>query len=270
VRGVPTVLATHCVRSIVSASTYDAYEIVCVADVSTDAAVIDELRDVGGERLRVIDYDRPFNFSAKINLGARGSDGEHLLLLNDDMEVVTPDWIERLVMYAGHEGIGAVGARLLREDGRIQHAGVVFEDGLPGHVYRDSPPGFTGYERNAIAAQNYLAVTGACLMTPRAAFEEASGFDEELPVNYNDMDYCLKLRERGRRVVYDPDTVLYHFESSSRSSSGVARTETDWLLDRWRGLTEPDPFSNQNLRYGKPRSRSLRAWLSTRLRRWLR
>ncbi len=269
VRNESIVLAAHCVRSVLSTSTYEAYEIVCVADTSTDAAVLDELRSVGGERLRVIDYDRRFNFSTKINLGARASDGEHLLLLNDDMEVITPDWIERMVMYSDHEGIGAVGARLLREEGRLQHAGVAFEDGLPGHPYRGAPQSFTGYAGNVISAQNYLAVTGACLMTPRATFDEVGGFEEALPINYNDVDFCLKLRREGSRVVYDPDTVLYHFESSSRSSR-VAKWETDWLLGRWLEFTEADPFSNPSLRYGKPRSSSPRAWASAKLQRWLR
>jgi GT2 family glycosyltransferase len=269
VRGKRTVLVTHCVRSILSTSTYDAYEIVCVVDPSTEAAILDELRALAGGRLRLVSYEGTFNFSAKVNCGARVSGGENLLVLNDDMEVLTPDWIERMVMYCGLEGVGAVGGRLLWEDGRLQHAGLIFEDGLPGHVYRGAPPGFDGYQESVVAAQDYLAVTAACLMTPRTAFERVGGFEEELPVNYNDVDYCLKLREVGMRVVYDPDTILYHFESSSRSA-GVAKWETKWLLDRWRGLTEPDPFSNPSLRYGHPRSRSPKAWLSSRLRRWLR
>ena len=117
-------------------------------------------------RLQLVDFAEPFNFSKKINRGAVHSDGEMLLLLNDDMEVVTPNWIERLVMYAGLPGVGAVGGRLLWEDGRLQHAGVVFENvGYPGHIYRGFARDWNGYSNNVLVAQNYLAVTGACMMT---------------------------------------------------------------------------------------------------------
>jgi GT2 family glycosyltransferase len=258
-------LVEHCVRSIVETSTYENYEIVCVADSSTDTALIAELTAVAGDRFRVVPYDREFNFSAKINLGAKHSEGELLLLLNDDMEVVTPDWIERLAMYAQHPGIGAVGARLLWEDGRLQHAGVLFENGgLPGHIYRGFTGRFKGYSNNTHVAQNFLAVTGACMMTPAAAFDEAGGLSTELPVNYNDMDYCLKLRTKGQRVVYDPDTVLYHFESSSRSSE-VADWEKEALVERWLPLTADDPSTNPYLVHGMPRLGAHFAWASRRL-----
>ena len=181
------------------------------------------------------------------------SEGEHLLLLNDDMEVITPDWIERLVMYSGMAGVGAVGARLLWEDGRLQHAGILFENGgYPGHIYRGFAGESGGYSNNVLVAQNYLAVTGACLMTAREAFDEVGGLSTTLPVNYNDMDYCLKLNASGKRVVYDPDTILYHFESSSRSTE-VEDWEKEQLRDRWLPLTITDPSTNPSLRHGMPR-----------------
>jgi O-antigen biosynthesis protein len=257
-------LAEHCVRSIVETSTYSNYEIVCVADSSTDPTAIADTTAAGGDRLRLVTYDGEFNFSAKVNLGATHSEGDLLLLLNDDMEVLTPEWIERLVMYAQHPGIGAVGARLLWEDGRLQHAGVLFENGgLPGHIYRGFTGRFKGYSNNAYVAQNYLAVTGACMMTPATAFEEAGGLSTELPINYNDMDYCLKLRTMGLRVVYDPDTVLYHFESSSRSSD-VEDWEKKALVDRWLPLTEVDPSTSPYLVHGMPRLSAYLAWASRR------
>lgn len=264
------VLVTHCVRSIVETSTYDDYEIVCVADSSIGREVLDELRAIAGERLRIVPYDRPFSFSAKINAGAVRSEGEHLLLLNDDMEVITPDWIERLVMYSAHPGIGAVGGKLLWEDGRLQHVGVLFENGgFPGHPYRGFPTDFNGYSNSVLVAQNLLAVTGACLMTPREAFEEVGGLTTTFPVNYNDIDYCLKLRTKGLRVVYDPDTVLYHFESSSRSSD-VDDWEMEMIVERWAPLTAPDPYSNPSLRYGTPRLSSPFKWAQRRpSRKWL-
>jgi GT2 family glycosyltransferase len=260
------VLVSHCVRSIVETSTYENYELVVVVDTATGEEVIDQLRAIAGDRLRLVTYDRPFSFSSKVNLGALHGAGEHLLLLNDDMEVVTPDWLERLVMYSSMPEVGAVGGRLLWEDGRLQHAGVLFENGgYPGHMYRGFSGDFRGYSNNVLIAQNYLAVTGACLMTRRDLFEEAGGLSTTLPINYNDMDYCLKLRTLGKRVVYDPDTVLFHFESSSRSSE-VEDWEIDHLLDRWRHQTAVDPYTNPNLRHGLPRLRAPFMWAPRRLR----
>jgi len=257
IRGKSTVLLLHCVQSILATSTYDRYEVICVADTSTDPATLEALQALAGDRLRVVAYDEQFNFSAKVNLGAAHSSGEHLLFLNDDMEVLTPDWIERLVMYSSQAGIGAVGAQLRWEDERVQHAGVVLERGLPGHVYRGAGGELSGYLRNVLITQNYLAVTGACLMTPRGAFDAVGGFPAELPVNYNDIYYCLALREQGLRVVYDADTVLYHFESSSRDTK-VNDWEKAMLLERWRSVVGADPYSNPNLRYGEPRPGLLR------------
>lgn len=270
VRYQPAVLVNHCVRSIVEKSTYENYEIVVVADDSTPDRVIEELKAVAGERLRLVSYDRPFSFSAKINAGAVRSEGEHLLLLNDDMEVATPSWIERMVMYSGVPEIGAVGGRLLLEDGRIQHAGVGFEGGLPGHPYRGFAGDAPGYANAVRIARNLLAVTGACLMTRRELFEEVGGLTTVLPVNYNDVDYCLKLRMSGKRVVYDPDLVMYHFESSSRSSD-VEDWEKDLLRQRWLPVTAIDPYSNPNLRQELPRLSSHFQWAVRRPRlRWRR
>jgi O-antigen biosynthesis protein len=260
VRYEQVVLVTHCIRSVIERSTYENYEIVCVADSSTDDSVLDELRAIAGERLRLVPYDDEFNFSAKINLGARHGEGEHLLLLNDDMEVIAPDWIERLAMYSELAGIGAVGGRLLLEDGRIQHAGILFENGgYPGHIYRGFSRDFAGYSNNVLVAQNYLATTGACLMTPRGAFDDVGGLDTGFPLNYNDMDYCLKLGANGLRTVYDPDTVLHHFESSSRSDE-VEDWEKRELVDRWSARTATDPSTSPKLRHGTPRMTSLLPW----------
>jgi GT2 family glycosyltransferase len=257
IRGKEEVLILHCLRSILATSTYDRYEVVCVADTSTDPSLLEQLRELGGDRLRVVLYEEAFNFSAKINLGAEHSSGEHLLFLNDDMEVITPEWIERMVMYSSHAGIGAVGAQLRWEDERVQHAGVVLEGGLPGHIYRGAGGELSGYLRNVLVTQDYLAVTGACLMTPRDVFEQVGGLPLELPVNYNDIYYCLAVRELGTRVVYDADTVLYHFESSSRDTK-VNDWEKAMLLERWHSPTGADPYSNPNLRYGEPRPGLLR------------
>jgi GT2 family glycosyltransferase len=254
------VLIEHCLRSIVETSTYENYEIVCVTDGRLDPALEDRLRGIAGDRLRLVPFEGEFNFSAKINRGVVNSNGERLLLLNDDMEVTNADWIERLVMYLELQEVGAVGARLILEDGRLQHVGILFENGgYPGHIHHGFSPGFQGYSNNVLVAQNYLAVTAACVMTTREAFNEVGGFSTAFPNNYNDMDFCLKLRTTGRRVVYDPDTVLYHFESSSRENE-VADWEKQQLLDRWYHLTAVDPSTNPALRHGLPRISSGIRW----------
>lgn len=246
-------LIEYCLRSIVETSTYGNYEIVCVIDSTVGPELLHRLQEIAGDRLRVVTFEGPFNFSAKINRGVLHSEGERLLVLNDDTEMVTPDWIERMVMYTELTEIGAVGARLIWPDGRPQHVGVLFENGgYPGHIYRGFSPDFPGYSNNVLVAQNYQAVTAACLMTSRSAFDDVGGFSTLFPNNYNDMDFCLKLRNSGRRVVYDPDTVLYHFESSSRATD-VEDWEKEALRDRWLPLIAVDPSTNPALRHGLPR-----------------
>jgi GT2 family glycosyltransferase len=259
VRYEEVVLVENCVRSIVTESTYSNYEILAVVDADTTKPVLDRLRELGGDRLRLVDFDRPFSFSEKINAGAVRAEGDHLLLLNDDIEVGAPDWLERMVMYSQLDGVGAVGARLLLEDGRLQHGGVNFEGGLPGHPYYGWPGDAAGYANNLKIARNLLAVTGACLMTRRELFDLVGGLSTTFPVNYNDIDYCLKLQEIGKRVVFDADVMMLHFESSSRSSD-VADWEKHLLRARWAGLTDPDPFSNPHLHGEMPRLSSAFDW----------
>ncbi|HVX34055.1 MAG TPA: glycosyltransferase [Solirubrobacterales bacterium] len=265
VRYEPTVLVEHCVESILERSTYENYEIVIVVDRAVDDDVRARLSE-HGSKVRLVEFDEPFNFSKKINRGAVHSEGEMLLLLNDDMEVVTPNWLERMAMYAGLPGVGAVGGRLIWEDGRLQHVGIAFENvGYPGHIYRGFAGEWHGYSNSVLVAQNYLAVTGACMMTPREDFERVGGLSTAFPVNYNDMDYCLKLVADGRRIVYDPDTILFHFESSSRATD-VEDWEKDQLRGRWLSITTVDPFSNPHLKYGIPRLSSPFAWMRRRPR----
>jgi GT2 family glycosyltransferase len=259
VRFEPVVLVVNCVRGIVERSTYDNYEIVCVVDDSVEPAVIDELRAIAGERLRLVRFEGPFDFSAKVNQGAIQSKGKHLLLLNDDIEITTPEWLDRMVMYSEREGIGAVGAKLVWGDTRLQHVGLSFEYGLPDHLYRGFAGDFTGYMNDVLIARNCLAVTGACLMTPRAVFEEVGGLTREFPVNFNDVDFCLKVHSSGRRIVYDPDLVLFHFESSSRDAK-VEKWEFELLVDRWRGVAAVDPYGNPNLHRGVPRLTAPFGW----------
>lgn len=263
VRFEEVVLVENCVRAIVEKSTYSNYEIVIVHGEATPPEVLEELRKIAGERLRLVPFEGKFNFSSKINLGAVASRGEQLLLLNDDIDVRTPDWIERMVMYSAQDGVGAVGGKLLWGDGRLQHVGIGFDGGLPGHDYRGFAEDFRGYANATMIARNCLAVTGACLMTPRQAFDEVGGLTRTLPVNFNDVDYCLKVHAGGRRIVYDPDLVMYHFESSSRDPE-VSEWEIEKLEDRWSGYVAADPYGNPNLRYGLPRIPSYFAWAKRR------
>jgi GT2 family glycosyltransferase len=257
------VLVVNCVRSIVERSTYENYEIVCVLADHVQPVILQELRDIAGDRLRLVRFTGPFDFSAKINLGAVHSKGKHLLLLNDDIEVTTPNWIERMVMYSEREGIGAVGGRLLWGDTRLQHVGVGFDDGLPGHTYHGFSGDYNGYANAVRIARNCLAVTGACLMTRADLFHRLGGLTRDLPVNFNDIDYCLKVYDSGHRIVYDPDLVLFHFESSSRNPV-VEEWEVKQLVDRWRHLAAVDPYGNPNLRRGMPRIAAFIGWARRR------
>jgi GT2 family glycosyltransferase len=249
VQGEPTRLITHCLRSIADRTTYGTYDIVVVADGTVDEDLRRELVAIAGDRLTIVDYEGPFNYSEKINLGVLASEGDQVLMLNDDIEVATPDWIERLVMYAESPGIGAVGAHLVYEDGRLQHAGIIHRAALPGHLYHGFPAEWGGYANDVLVAGNYLAVTGACVMTPRAAFDRVGGLSERLPLNYNDVDYCLKLHALGLRVVYDPGTLMIHRESASRDTE-VADWEKQLYRDRWEAVTAVDPFDNPNFDQG--------------------
>jgi len=241
VRGAPTTLVTHCVRSILERSTYPDYEIVVVLDDHAPPSVAVDLEHIAPGKIRIIGFDRPFSFSEKVNVGALHATGAHLVLLNDDTEILTPGWLERLMMYARDPAIGAVGAKLLYGDGRLQHVGLASQNSCVGHIYHGFAPDSPGYANNILVAANYLAVTGACLATRREVFEEVGGMSPLFPLNYNDVDYCLKVWHSGRRVVYDPDTVLMHFESASRATT-VCDDELRLLRGRWDHVIANDRF----------------------------
>jgi len=239
-------LVANVVESVVQKSTYQNYELIVVADTGVGPATRERMAAAGGTRLRVIDFPGPFNFAHKVNLGALQSNGEHLVLLNDDTAVITPNWIESMLVFSRESEIGAVGAVLRFADGRYQHAGVVAVGGNPGHPYYGFPPDFPGYHENLRVPCNYLAVTAACMMTRRSVFHEAGGLSLSFPSNYNDVDFCLKVRHRGYRVVFTPAAELYHFESSSRGPGPVASHELELLRTRWGTLLTNDPYYNPN------------------------
>ena len=237
-------LVANCVGSIVRRSTYPDYEIVCVVDDDTDPTARAELVAAGGERVRIVPYSKPFNFARKINVGVLHARGDHLVILNDDTEVITPEWIESLLMFARDPAVGAVGAKLLFADRRLQHVGVVAVDGNPGHPYYGFPGDFDGHMDNVRTPTNCIAVTAACMMTRRDAFESVGGLSLEFPLNYNDVDYCLKLLHTGRRMVFDPWAELFHFETSSRATGSVSDDELAALRARWGRILRRDPYYN--------------------------
>jgi GT2 family glycosyltransferase len=239
-------LVVNCVESIVQRSTYQNFEIVCVADEHIPTEVVEQLRAHAGDRLTVVPFSLPFNFAQKVNVGVLHSHGEYVLLLNDDTEVLTSDWIEAMLGFAMDPGVGAVGAMLNFPDGRIQHAGIVASDGNPGHPYYGYRVGAAGYFGNLSVPCNYLAVTAACVMTAREHFDRVGGFSTDFPLNYNDVDYGIKLHRHGYRSVLTPEVTLIHRESASRGVQRVADEELALLTRRWEGLLRRDPFYNPN------------------------
>jgi GT2 family glycosyltransferase len=249
-----------CVESLLARTTWPNYEILIVDNQSTCTETLAFMEAVGAdERVRVLRYDQPFNFSAINNYAAEQSRGDILCLLNNDTEVLTPDWLEEMVSRLLQPGVGVVGARLYFTDGRVQHAGDVLGPGgcashLHGPIAADDP----GYMDRAMLAQDLSAVTAACFVTPRELYRSLGGLEEEtLPVAFNDVDYCLRVRESGHRVIYTPYAELYHHESVSRGKdddpvkAARAKRESDYMRRRWGAVIERDPFYNPNLNYSR-------------------
>jgi GT2 family glycosyltransferase len=237
--GEPAMLE-RCITSIVRGSRYKRFEMIVLDRHEMPADMESRLRQFG---VRRVTYNGDFNWSRVNNLGVEKATGDHLLFLNDDTEVITPDWLEAMLGYSQQSEIGAVGAKLLFPDGGLQHVGVTVLDGKPGHPFYGYPTEHTGYYCRNVLAHNCAAVTGACLMTRREVFDEIGGFDENFPLNYNDVDYCMKLRKLGYRIVFTPHARLLHHESVTKA--GVFAEELDAFRARWGDA--PDPYYNPNL-----------------------
>jgi GT2 family glycosyltransferase len=242
IRGKETTYIAMCVESIRRKSSYKNYEIIVVDNDDMPPALRQQLERW---RVRHVTYAEPFNLASKINLAAAKAQGDHLVLLNDDIEVLAEDWLECMLEYSQQPGIGAVGARLLFPDGRLQHVGVTIQGGNPTHPFYGNPAQDIGYGAGNVLVRNFSAVTGACLMTRMDVWQELGGFDEAFPLNYNDVDYCLRLIERGRRVVYTPYAQLYHHEGASKE--GLHQHELDAFKARWGERWAHDPYYNPNL-----------------------
>lgn len=243
-------LLRRCVESIELMTNHRNYEIVIVDNDSDEPETVEYL---SATTHRVVRFEGEFNYSRINNFAVSWAEGEYIVLLNDDTEVISGGWLDEMLGHAQRPEVGVVGAKLLYIDGRIQHAGVVtgmgnpWTPGVAGHVYQlydaDSP----GHLGTLQTTCNYSAVTAACMMLRREVFEEVGGFDEEnLAVAFNDVDLCLRIRERDYLVVYTPHAELYHYEFASRGLYSAKRDELLYMRERWGGLLDADPYYNPN------------------------
>ncbi|HEV8061720.1 MAG TPA: glycosyltransferase [Gemmataceae bacterium] len=258
VRNRSVYLLANCLTTIRRNSTYSNVEIIVI----DNGDMPDDLRrEIASCDVRRLTFSGELNLSAKLNQGAAEARGEHLVFLNDDTEIISPDWLEALLEYSQQPQIGAVGAKLYFADDRLQHVGVMMQDGLPVHQYHRSPPDHPGYFGSNLVVRNYGAVTGACFMTPAEVFKAAGGFDEAFVLTHSDIDYCLRIAAAGKRCVFTPHAELYHFESVSRAEAPA--WEAKLFRDRWRALWSPDPYGNPHLIPSAPGLHlNLHCWLN--------
>lgn len=249
-----------CIGSIREKTKYENYEIIIIENNSTTKEIFDYYEELKlDERIRVVTWEREFNYSAINNFGVKHANGRLLLFLNNDVEVRTDDWMEELVGNCLRPEVGITGVKLLYPDGTIQHAGTVIGiGGIAGHMFVNMPGERSGYLHKASLQMDYSAVTAACMMMKREVFEKIGGFEEQLSVAFNDVDLCLRTNEAGYLVVYDPYVELYHYESKSRgtedSEEKVRRfqCEIEFMRTRWEKLLKKgDPYYNKNLSLSK-------------------
>jgi GT2 family glycosyltransferase len=249
------------IGSILTKTSYPNFEIIVVNNRSDDPGTLryfDELRATG---VRVIGYDAPFNFSSLNNRAAREATGTLLAFLNNDLEVISPDWLDEMASQAVRPEIGAVGAMLYYPNDTVQHAGVILgltgparRDGVAGHAFKCAPRGSEGQRNRLRLVQNYSAVTAACLVIRHEVFDMVGGFNEaDLPVAFNDIDFCLRVRAAGYRNLWTPFAEFYHHESASRGAEDTPekverfQREVSYMRRRWGRLLDSDPAYNPNL-----------------------
>lgn len=249
------------IESILEKTSYDNYEIVIIENNSVGKEIFDYYESISKHpQIRVVKYEGAFNYSKINNFGAQYAKGEYLVLLNNDTEVITRSWLEELLMYAQREDVGAVGCMLYYPDYTIQHAGVVLGLGAhrtAGHSHYGMAKENLGYMGRLCYAQNVSAVTGACLMVKKALYDEVGGLSEEFTVALNDVDFCLKLRQKGLLNVFTPFAELFHYESASRGTDVTSEAskenaqrynnESDLFKTKWKEVLEKgDPYFNPN------------------------
>ncbi|MCC8105433.1 MAG: glycosyltransferase family 2 protein [Clostridiales bacterium] len=248
-----------CLTSVFEKTTWKNFEIIIVENNSETKEIFDYYKEIDGRNgVHVVYWDREFNYSAINNFGIRHASGEYILCMNNDMEVISPDWMTELLGHCMRPGTGIAGARLYYPDDTIQHAGIVIGiggvSGVAGNILVGLKRGHTGYMHRESLQQDLSAVTAACMMIRREAYDAVGGFEEKLAVAFNDVDFCLRVREAGYLVVYDPYAELYHYESKTRGAEDTDekarrfQSELEYMRTRWiRILKEGDPYYNRNL-----------------------
>ena len=245
-----------CIRSITERSTYRNFEIIIIENNSEEAETFAYYKKIEtNPQVQVVYWQGEFNYSAINNFGVTYAKGDYFLLLNNDIEVITPDWLQEMLMFAQRSDVGAVGAKLYYPDDTIQHAGIILGlGGLAGHSHKYFPRDAYGYSSRLQLAQNLSGVTAACMMIPREVYEKVGGLDEGYKVAFNDVDLCMKIRQEGYLIIFTPFAELYHYESKSRgyedSPEKVERfnREIKRFHSKWKPQLEAgDPYYNNNL-----------------------
>jgi len=252
-------LLKRIVKDILKRTDYSPLELWIADNNSTDPYTVAYLDKIARkDNVHVITYEKPFNYSAINNLAVRKGQGDVICFLNNDIQIQSSDWLKEMVSFAWQDNVGAVGAKLLYPNNNIQHAGVVLgmSSGVADHPFRHLSQSLPGYHNRAQVIQEFSAVTAACMVMRRTIFNEIGGFDEEnLGVAYNDIDLCLRVREKGYQIVWTPYAKLLHLESASRGSDQDTRDrfqrEFLHMKSKWGNVLLNDPFYNPNLSLDK-------------------
>lgn len=245
----------QCLRSIIEKSTYKNYEILVVENNSTDKDIFTYYNAIdNANNIKVLYYYEKFNYSKINNWAVQQAKGKYIVLMNNDIEIITPEWLQEMLMYAQRNDVGAVGVKLLYSDDTIQHGGVILHSlGVAQHAFCKEKAEFPGYQNRNILVQNLSAVTAALMMIQKKVFVKIHGFDEKLEVAYNDVDLCMRIRATGCFVVYNPNIHAYHYESKSRGKDDTlkkrkrAENEIALFYKKW-GNNIYDPYYNNNLK----------------------
>ncbi|QSR32016.1 glycosyl transferase family 2 [Nocardioides sp. S5] len=235
--GESRVLVVEAVRSALARTDHEDVEVVVVHDAPTPAYVLDQLREVAGERLVLVPFDAPFNFSTKMNLGVSHASGERIVFLNDDVEAISDGWLEQLVAPLDEPGVGLTGAKLYYADQTVQHAGHAYFNAGYHHPFRFRTRDEAGPFGELFVSREVTGVTAACAAMTREAYVEIGGFTETLPANFNDVDLCYKVGRAGLRVLFIANSELFHYESQTRVPQ-VAEWERLAVVSRWGTPTE--------------------------------
>lgn len=246
-----------CLKSLYEKSSYKNFEVIIVENNSTEKETFEYYEALTKKHgnIKIVTWKGKFNYSAINNFGVNYAKGEYILLLNNDVEIINGSCLEEMLMFAQRKDVGAVGAKLYYSDDTVQHAGVILGlGGTAGHAHKHFGRSHPGYMARASIAQNLTACTAACLMMRRDVFDEVGGLDESFEVAFNDVDLCMKIREKGYLVVFTPYAELYHYESKSRGNDSTPeklerfRGEIDRFKEKWqKQLDDGDPYYNPNL-----------------------